>query len=886
MNVSKKLTMGFSIVLVLAVAMGSTGIIGMRALQSSGIHMYENQVVSLKYVNAAMSKFNMMRIENLFVIINSFYDDKKGAIDRLNKFEEYSSEFILHMEMSKEIAVTDELQEFHERILNIYINTYLPLARKNIERSIDDIPDHNNKLYINVEIAHLSMVTAEIENLMTGLIEYNSAQAHQSNIENVRMTQFFIIVQILLLAIAIFFAISITLYIIRSIAVPINEAFAVLKQVAQGDFTARINGNYKDDFKIIKEAINDTAAKVSDYLNEKIDIEHQAREQAERESYYKSVFLANMSHEIRTPMNAILGIAEIQLQKETLSQNSGKAFSQILESGDLLMNIINDILDFSKIENGKLELIAVNYNIHSLINSTVQLNLLRYESKPLLFNVKVDENTPLELFGDELRIKQILNNILSNAFKYTDEGAVELTVSSEPLNQNNTDDENTTLIFCVSDTGQGMTEAQIEKLFNDFTRFNINENRTITGTGLGMSITKRLVDLMNGDISVQSEPGKGSVFTVRLPQKRCSSAVYGSEYPQTTAAVKYQRFSFNSRYQADARHPAGESTITKKTLFIREYIPYGNILVVDDVESNLVVAKGMLLPYGLNVETVTSGFDAIEKVKNGSIYDIIFMDHMMPKMNGIETVKILRDMGYTNSIIAFTANALVGQSQIYLQNGFDGFISKPIDSRELNQLLIEHFKNSNQTEIINAAYEKHKTKKNNSYPGNVEMFFINDAENAINVLNSMDFNAINNEEIDLYIITTHGMKTALANVGENELSGFASKLEHAGRERNLAFISGETGTFIYSLQRMIEKLKTPENDSTDLCEDFVYLRNELQLINEACIALDKKKAKTAINNLKQKRWQADVNTALDDITILLLHSEFEKAAEAAKSLTH
>jgi len=592
-------------------------------------------------------------------------------------------------------------------------------------------------------------------------------------------------------------------------------------------------------------------------------------------------------------MNAILGIAEIQLQNKTMPLESGKAFSQILESGDLLMNIINDILDFSKIEEGKLELVSVRYDIRTLINSTIQLNRLRYESKPLLFNFKIEENTPLELLGDELRIKQILNNILSNSFKYTEEGAIELMVSAEYSGENSSEDgENVTLIFRVIDTGQGMTENQVEKLFNDFTRFNINENRTISGTGLGMSITKRLVDLMNGEIFVQSDPGKGSVFTVRLPQKRIGSAVYKNEFPQKETETT-QNILFNSGFSVSSGYPSS-SGITKKTQFLREYMPYGSVLVVDDVVSNLYVAKGMLIPYGLKIETVSSGFEAIEKIKNGKIYDIIFMDHMMPKMNGIETVKILRDMEYKNCIIAFTANALTGQSQIYLENGFDSFISKPIDSRELNQILIEHIKNKKDPEVVNAAelsvIEVYETKKDDSNRRHVEKFFILDVEKAINVLNNINFNAISDDELNLYIITTHGIKTALANVDEKELSEFASKLENAGRDKNLPFISEETGHFINTLQSLIERLKTHKKDDSESdvpvfsSEDKIYLKEKLLLVKEACMALDKRKVKIQLNDLKQKKWPADINNALDEITVQLLHSEFEKAAEIAVKL--
>jgi PAS domain S-box-containing protein len=377
----------------------------------------------------------------------------------------------------------------------------------------------------------------------------------------------------------------------------------------------------------------------------------------------KDDFLSKISHEIRTPMNAILGIAEIQLQNETAPQKK-EALSIIHNSGKALLHIVNDLLDLSKIEAKKMEIVPVKYEVASLINDTVQLYASRIEKKLIKFSLKVDENIPAELLGDELRIKQILNNILSNAFKYTEAGEILMSVTTEKIKGQDSD---IMMVFRISDTGQGMTAEQQSRIFDEYYRFNLINNRTVGGTGLGMTIVQNLVTIMGGKISIESEVNKGSAFTISLPQKVVSTKILGKEL-----AENLQDFQIGNFMQIRKQN------ITRKSM------AYGSVLVVDDLESNLYVAKSFLEPYDLSIETAISGFEAIEKVKSGKIYDIIFMDHMMPKMDGIEAVKIIRSMGYEEPIIALTANAIVGQAEIFLESGFDAFISKPIDAKQLD----------------------------------------------------------------------------------------------------------------------------------------------------------------------------------------------------------
>ncbi|MCL2844514.1 MAG: ATP-binding protein [Chitinivibrionia bacterium] len=407
------------------------------------------------------------------------------------------------------------------------------------------------------------------------------------------------------------------------------------------------------------------------HLQTSIDITElvEAKEQAIIANKTKSKFLAMMSHEIRTPMNAILGMAEIHLQDKKLPPKTQEVLTQIYNSGDLLVAIINDILDLSRIEADKMELNLSKYEVASLINDTVHLNMMQ-GSKSVEFELYVDENIPAEFFGDELRIKQILNNLLSNAYKYTKKGSIKLKVHVEECSDKKKYMK--TLVFQVIDTGQGMTKEQKNKVFStEYSRYNLEANRSIQGTGLGMNITWRLVKMMNGEITVESEPFEGTTFTVRLPQETTNcSDVLGKDVVQNLQTFRIK-----------------EPSRLKNLNIVREYMPYGNVLIVDDVESNLLVAEGLMVPYGLTIDTVMSGEGAISKIKAGKEYDIIFMDHMMPDMDGIETVKIIREFGYKKPIVALTANALIGQAEEFLANGFDDFISKPIDTRQLNSVL-------------------------------------------------------------------------------------------------------------------------------------------------------------------------------------------------------
>jgi len=593
-----------------------------------------------------------------------------------------------------------------------------------------------------------------------------------------------------------------------------------------------------------------------------------ALEQAELANKAKSDFLSTVSHEIRTPMNVILGITDIQLQTETLEQNIREAFDKIYVSGDLLLGIINDILDLSKIEVGKLDLVINDYDITSLINDTIQLNMMRIGSKPIEFELYIDENTPAVLSGDDLRIKQILNNLLSNAFKYTEAGSVKLSVTPEPYDE---DDVNVTLVFRVSDSGPGMTQEQLNMLFDKFTRFTENASRMIEGTGLGMSITRNLLQLMNGEIFIDSEPGKGSVFTVRLPQGKAGSGAIGRKL-----AESLQQLHINSK------------AYMKRVQITREPMPYGSVLIVDDVESNIYVARGLLTPYELNIDSANSGVAAIEKINNGIVYDIIFMDHMMPQMDGVEATKIIKSMGYENPIVALTANAVAGRAEFFLKNGFSDFISKPIDIRQLNAVLNKFIRDKQPPEAIEAARLRTSNEKKPIFTNEITSFvdeqvikaFLSDADKSIAVLDAINKKQrpLDEKDIRMYDIHTHGMKSALANIGKMELSAIASKLEMSVQNGETDINAPETSAFINSLRALIEEFapnEELENDKT-ADENPSYLHEQLRIIKAACEGYDEKSVDDAMMKLRERSWSKSTQKLLETIAGYFLHSDFDE----------
>ncbi|MCL2356651.1 MAG: ATP-binding protein [Defluviitaleaceae bacterium] len=613
-------------------------------------------------------------------------------------------------------------------------------------------------------------------------------------------------------------------------------------------------------------------------LNDVTEISN-ALEAAKNAISSKAKFLATMSHELRTPMNSIIGISDIELDRPDLPSDLADSFEKINSSGQTLLGIINDILDMSKMETGKMEILPNKYDTAAMINDITRLNLIRVEDKGLDLIVKVSEKLPASLIGDALRVKQAVNNVLSNAIKFTEYGSATLDVSSTRVKGE------IRLIFTITDTGVGMTEEEIKSvLHEDITSFNHEFNRKKSGAGLGLSITKNLVDLMGGKIGAISEKDKGSVFTITLMQKAVEdAAAIGAETAESLQDFKYEG--------------------AQRAKVVREFMPYGRVLIVDDMNINLFVAKGLMTPYGLESDTALSGYEALDKIAEGQKYDIIFMDHMMPGIDGMETTIKLREQGYTLPIVALTANAVAGQDEIFLANGFNDFIAKPINTGQLNDVLNKHIRDKQTPETLEAARKQKEEMTAAAQPAQAAPVNENDPLTLLRKIKDMNVDSalramrgmtdlyldtvkltarLLPEKIDKmtklldsdmksFTIEVHGIKSALNNIGAEKLGNSAAKLERAAKDDKKSYCDEYYPPFRDGLVSIHAALSEvfPDDTANKETADKSVLIPAIAEAKEAAENFDRDAASEAIGKHASFSFTPEIDELLSEITAAL-----------------
>ena len=593
-----------------------------------------------------------------------------------------------------------------------------------------------------------------------------------------------------------------------------------------------------------------------------------ARNKSDLENKHKTSFLANVSHEIRTPMNAIIGMTDLLIY-EPLNKRQMSFVNDIKISAHSLLSIINDILDMSKIEAGKLELNPVNYDFQLFLDNVHSMFTYVTKKKGLEFKYETEGNMPRYLYGDDIRLKQVLTNICGNAVKYTEKGYVKFKVTAA-------DDK---LTFEIKDSGIGMRKEDLPKLFNTFQRIESEKNRTIVGTGLGLSISKAFVEMMGGKIIVDSEYEQGSVFMIIIP------IVLGKK--------------------EDVKSNKG--LLDGHTL----YAPDANVLVVDDNEFNIRVAEGLLGLFNINAHKAYSGKEAIDLVQKND-YDVVFMDHMMPEMDGVVAAGIIRKLGgkYKNlPIIALTANAVQGAKEMFLSNGFDGFISKPIDIQEMYGILKEWLP-AEKVEIKKEITEESGEKASSEFLSalnkideiNVEIGLsrVSNMENMYRetleffnkkVVSECDdmYSKMKHGDVSSFSISVHALKSELATIGAMSLAETALRLETASKENDFEFCVQRFPSFRDKLINLHENLSVifpddVEKKSDKKSGDTAYLKEEINKALAAADDFDGDLCLSIIDDLLTYDFGEQNNTLLENTSVALKNFSFDIVTELLNKL--
>ena len=601
----------------------------------------------------------------------------------------------------------------------------------------------------------------------------------------------------------------------------------------------------------------------------------------------KNDFLANMSHEIRTPINAVLGMNEMIMRESKEEEILGYAVN-IQSAGRTLLSLINDILDFSKIESGKMEIIPVQYDVSSLINDLVQMISIRARKKNLEFIVEIDEKIPAVLYGDDVRVRQIITNILTNAVKYTMQGSVKLQMI---LVSNH--EKTAQIKVSVADTGMGIREEDLDKLFQSFQRLEQRKNRNIEGTGLGITIVQRLLQMMGSQLTVTSVYGEGSTFSFVIEQGVVRDEMIGD-------------------YETKFRESV--DSLTAKAV---KTAADAHVLVVDDNETNLLVAKSLLKRTKVQADTASSGKECLEKLRT-QFYHIVFLDHMMPEMDGIETLEIIRkeNLAPDTVFVALTANAIRGAKENYLSSGFDDYLSKPISGKSLEKCLFSYLPEN----LIDLKQEEPGENQDmgqrccvemkNPESINLKTGLLYAGENIDDyheiLLNYVSRGEENRDHINHlfeeknwkdYIIAVHALKSSSLTVGAEKLSEEAKELETEGKNENFDHIIKNHDHVMKTYENVIETGKAyldecaeqeqhaSTGESSENLHTTEELRELLMRLKDACDSFFSDDVIRICDELEQDAQNhGELKTLIDEIRTCAAEFEFGDAGEKTEAL--
>jgi signal transduction histidine kinase/CheY-like chemotaxis protein len=987
-RIKTRLLISFFIMAFFTLVVGLIGFARLTAIGNSAVKTVHNVTIlnDIYDCNVAINSgvYNMVYVSD--ITLSKYVVQTTMAYTE--KWLKYMNEYLAFQDQFSDVFTPGEMQDM-ANLLEIYEEAYVPVLYEIFGLIGQERREEALSIYINRFSPIYNAFTYYLNIGFSKNLQYSEIKTAKNNENAYLSARLMLVVVLVSLIVSVMLALAVT----RSIANPLVGLGEAAEKAANGERDVRFElSESNDEIARLSLRLQETLRHLSQVQQlklEAIEAQHE-KEKAEALARSKGDFLAKMSHEIRTPMNAIIGMAELAL-RENMPESGREHILTIKQAGTNLLSILNDILDFSKIESGKLEIVPTDYLFSSLINDVISIIRTKVIDSEILFVVNVDRDIPNELFGDEIRVRQALLNILSNAVKYTEKGFVSLTVAGETINENTV-----SLAIEVADSGRGIKEEDIGKLFRDFVQIDLSGNRGIEGTGLGLAITRSIINAMNGEIFVNSEFGKGSAFTVRLPQTiRGVKKLSFVEAPETKSVLLYeqreiysssilrslenlgvkcahvgnnsefaeklksQRWPFvfissglleraaktieengsGARIVALARFgevPTGKvldvltmpaysipianilngtatgSAFSASREVVTSFIaPDAKVLVVDDINTNLKVAEGLMLPYKMRVELCGSGPKAIEAVKQKS-YDLVFMDHMMPEMDGIEAVSVIRAMEgerfKTMPIIALTANVISGMRELFISRGFNDLLAKPIDIFKLDEILscwiteekkkqgnVDRYSNrdspvsSPMLPIPGVDVQHGIAMTGGTLEGyrQVLSIFSEDAECRLPMLQK----APEAEALAVFTTQVHALKSASASIGAAEISVQAAALEAAGKAGDLELIWKKLPAFAECLAELVKNIRVTLMDagSQDAPPDSPGLSPVIpaRLLRELEVALnaqDLSSIDRILAELDKEPLDPKAKKIMEQISDDVLMAEFEKAAAALENL--